>query len=267
MFHPQLGVSLNCISNKLTPEALEVVSRSSIATFEIPSAFFQDDASEELRNMVKEGLQGRIASIHAQFGQRYDFSSLDERVHRKAIAEASKSIDLAIEFGASIVVFHLSAEPIEAAERPARIAQAQKGLAAIEQYGRNVSKKLAFELLPRTCLGNTVEEMLEMLCDCDAQTVGVCLDVNHGMERYQQIAADIRMLGDRLTTLHLSDYDGVDEKHWMPGKGVIDWNSVVNALREINYAGPFNYESTPEGETLEERIGEFEKNFAWLSAF
>ena len=58
----------------------------------------------------------------------------------------------------------------------------------------------------------------------------------------------------------------MDEKQWMPGKGVIDWSSVVSALREINYAGPFNYESTPQVDTLEERIEEFEQNFAWLSA-
>ena len=44
-------------------------------------------------------------------------------------------------------------------------------------------------------------------------------------------------------TLHVSDFDGVDERHWMPGKGIVDWNDVIAALVEVGYEGPFTLNS------------------------
>ena len=37
-------------------------------------------------------------------------------------------------------------------------------------------------------------------------------------------------------------FDGVDERHWMPGKGIVDWNDVIAALVEVGYEGPFTFE-------------------------
>ena len=85
------------------------------------------------------------------------------------------------------------------------------------------------------------------------------------MDRPQDLARAVRQLGDRLITLHLSDYDGIDEKHELPGQGVLDWKSFMQALRDINYGGPFNYECKIEGETVAARIQTLEDNFAWLS--
>ena len=60
-------------------------------------------------------------------------------------------------------------------------------------------------------------------------------------------------VGSRITTLHISDYDGIDERHWLPGveKGVINWNNVVDSLVSIGYEGPFMFESAG---TFEEKI-------------
>jgi sugar phosphate isomerase/epimerase len=43
--------------------------------------------------------------------------------------------------------------------------------------------------------------------------------------------------------LHISDYDGVDERHWLPGQGIINWSEVVESLVSIDYGGPFMFES------------------------
>ena len=50
------------------------------------------------------------------------------------------------------------------------------------------------------------------------------------------------MLGNRVKTLHISDHDYLDEQHWLPGEGKINWKEVVSALKEIGYEGVFNYE-------------------------
>lgn len=43
-------------------------------------------------------------------------------------------------------------------------------------------------------------------------------------------------------TLHVSDYDGIDEKHWLPGQGIVNWPEVIQALIETGYDGPFMME-------------------------
>jgi sugar phosphate isomerase/epimerase len=42
--------------------------------------------------------------------------------------------------------------------------------------------------------------------------------------------------------VHMSDYDFVDEKHWLPGWGDNNWNNIILSLIEAGYDGPFMYE-------------------------
>jgi sugar phosphate isomerase/epimerase len=98
--------------------------------------------------------------------------------------------------------------------------------------------RLAVECLPRTCLGNTSAEMLELV-QAD-ERLGVCCDVNHLLQEKSE--AFIRALGSRIISVHISDYDGLDEKHWMPGEGINDWSAILGALAEAGYEGPFLFE-------------------------
>ena len=269
MYRPRLGVSYNIVADGLDREALEAVRGSRIATVEMPAAFFHPGRTIEQQKVVRETLTAdgdtRVASVHARFGGPFDLSSAEDQVARQAVDEILSSMDLAVALGADIVVVHLSAEPIESHERPDCLARARERLSQIEPRAREAGLRVAPELLPRTCLGNTAEELVELLDALDAKVFGACLDVNHLMDRYEGLPDVVRQLDRRLIALHLSDYDGVDEKHWMPGEGVIDWAAFMAALRTIEYDGPFNYESKPAGATPEERIRDCEENFAWLS--
>jgi hexosaminidase len=111
-----------------------------------------------------------------------------------------------------------------------------------------------------------VEELLTLLARFDPSVFGVCLDTNHLMDRPQTLPQVVHNLGDRLFTLHLSDYDGVDEQHALPGLGVLDWAAFTQALQDIGYTGPFNYECRIDGASVQDRIDTLEQNFAWISA-
>ncbi len=37
-------------------------------------------------------------------------------------------------------------------------------------------------------------------------------------------------------------YDRVNERHWLPGEGVIDWQELLDELKKINYSGVWLYE-------------------------
>lgn len=71
-------------------------------------------------------------------------------------------------------------------------------------------------------------------------SVGICFDTNHMLnEKSEEF---IRTVGNRIRTIHVADYDRVNERHWMPGRGVNDWNAIISALIETGYHGAFMYE-------------------------
>ena len=37
----------------------------------------------------------------------------------------------------------------------------------------------------------------------------------------------------------------MDERHWMPGQGIVEWPKVIDILTRSGYDGPFMYEVTP----------------------
>jgi len=100
---------------------------------------------------------------------------------------------------------------------------------------------LAVECLPRTCLGNTADELLIIVNEVGSG-IGICFDSNHLLkEKPEEFVAKT---GKKIVTVHISDYDGLDEKHWLPGTGVINWTKVVNELVKGGYDGPFMYETS-----------------------
>ncbi len=267
MFEPKLGVSLTTIITELNTEVLCALEASRIETLELKPRLFEVEGGQAKKDAFKEMLRGtgiRVSSIHAPNGEPYDFSVLDEAAYEIALEGIVPSIDLAIDLNAPIIVVHPSDEPIAPADRQARMRQAQKALAQIAQQCREHDKKLVVELLPRTCLANTAEEVLELIEPLDDEVIGVCLDTNHLMDRYRTLPDVVRRLGKSLIALHLSDYDGVDEKHEIPGSGVIDWKAFMGALAEIDYRGPFSYEYICREGKPAERIGSLEANFQWL---
>ena len=269
MFQPELGVSIGVLTQNLTDEWIAALAGSRIRTLEITPYLFGEDRLPTNRAALKTLLRRtpiRVATIHAKAAGEYDFSVLDEQDWRKAVVAFGESLDAAVDLDASIIVVHASGEPIDPAERTRRLAQAKRALAELQPLCKKAGRRIAVELLPRTCLANTVEEVLELIDGLDEDTFGVCLDTNHLMDRHATLSDEVRRLGDRLIATHLSDYHGVDEQHLMPGNGILDWEAFMSALGEIDYAGPFNLESRPEADTPAEGVRCMEECFDRLRA-
>jgi len=272
MFVPKLGVSFHGIWQEVTPEAIHAVAHSEVATLELFAPLFRNDRPAAIAafNGLFASYPVRPMTIHSTFGVEHDLSSLDSATHARALDAVRDGLELAVALGAPMVVIHASSEPIPAVERDARREQTLAVLSEVTDEYRAAGVRGALELLPRTCLCNTLGELTWFLDQLDPAAgspgvYGVCLDVNHAMDRYATLPDMVRTLGPRLFTTHLSDYDGVDEKHWLPGRGIIDWKGLTRALADIDYQGPFNYECASDGQTPAERVRSYEVNFHWLS--
>ncbi len=73
-----------------------------------------------------------------------------------------------------------------------------------------------------------------------------CMDTGHTNKASRfgnpKVGDAIRMLGKRITALHLNDNDTLVDQHKIPMTGTIDWQDTMAALREIGYAGIYNME-------------------------
>ena len=78
-----------------------------------------------------------------------------------------------------------------------------------------------------------------------------CFDTNHLLQEDPLVF--IEALKEKIVTLHVSDYDFINERHWLPGDGLLDWKAVMKKLDEIGYRGVFMYET---GKTKQRADGE-----------
>jgi sugar phosphate isomerase/epimerase len=191
---------------------------------------------------------------------------LEPQPWKYAVSYAVETVKLAAELNIPLLVLHASSEPILPEERHRRLERVIEGLTLIGQNAKTTGRRLAIEYLPRTCLGNSLAELNMLIDRLGDETFGVCLDVNHLMGQHAELPRIVHSLGPRLIATHISDCDEADEKHWLPGKGVLDWPAFMQALREIDYQGPFTYECDIEGDSLAEKLAKLRDNFTWLNS-
>lgn len=95
------------------------------------------------------------------------------------------------------------------------------------------------------CLTGDLDHIVSIVDHLNRSDVGINLDVGHCFfNQDKDIANWIRKLGKRLVTLHLHDNFGHCDDHQTPGMGLIDWGSVMKALKESPYEGPLMMELT-----------------------
>lgn len=188
-------------------------------------------AAAALAAMARDGVVTPV-SAHLPFDR--DISALDDAARKCAVHELAGILqDSDPVLIPRELTLHPSREPNDPAERRRRLEQIRRSLDELLPVAAKTRSRLNLELLSRSCMGNSPEELLELVRGYDDSTVGINVDVNHAMSRYREIPEMIRELGARVHALHLSDYDGVDERHWGIGLGIIDWPRVMRAIDDL----------------------------------
>ncbi|MBE7037406.1 MAG: sugar phosphate isomerase/epimerase [Ruminococcaceae bacterium] len=122
--------------------------------------------------------------------------------------------------------------------RDERMENAKRRLSELAEYANTLGLTIAVETLPRLCLGNSTDEMEELMKANDK--LRICFDVNHIKLGTQK--EFLERLGDKIVTLHISDYIITDD-HFLPFEGNMDWKEFIIALDNANYNGVFMYEA------------------------
>jgi sugar phosphate isomerase/epimerase len=94
-------------------------------------------------------------------------------------------------------------------------------------------------------------EQVEAITRADLP-VAFTFDAFQAGESDVEPAALVRAMGDRLITVHLSDYELSGPRHLPPGAGGLDWPELLGALQDVGYRGPLILEPArvQDGEVL-----------------
>jgi sugar phosphate isomerase/epimerase len=99
----------------------------------------------------------------------------------------------------------------------------------------------ALESHPYRWMRNTAS-MLRLIEHVGSPALGMNFDPSHLFPMGEMPQVVIYELGSRIFHTHMSDNDGASNAHWRPGKGKIDWKSVMQALHAVGYDGVVSIE-------------------------
>jgi len=199
------------------------------------------DKTEPMMRAMKKSIDStdtRVWSVHLPFSKELDISVLNDSLRAQNVAYLSKIIKLCNMYKPKKLVLHPSSEPIGDEEREQRMINSIESISILSEAAEKIGAQLCIENLPRTCLGRNSQEIRRLVEK--HPNVGVCFDTNHLLGETQHDF--IQNVGNKIKTVHVSDYDFVDERHWLPGKGQINWGMLYNDLIKSGYKGVFMFE-------------------------
>lgn len=183
-----------------------------------------------------------VRSVHLPFGEvgvKFSPSSLCDEERAKTLENTKKIIEMLAPCNVEIVVIHGSLG-VDLEDRAKRLDYFVDYLKELCDFCAKYNIKVAVETLKPRCLGNGLSEHLYIMEKTNRENLGICFDSNHLLE--EDNIDFIKGAGKYIITTHLSDFDGIDERHWDPGEGIINWKELVKTLEDNGYNAPYVFE-------------------------
>ena len=95
-------------------------------------------------------------------------------------------------------------------------------------------------IAPKRLYCTSIEELIDLVDSVNG--LGICFDVEHAAIMEMNQIECMKLIGNRLKVLHVSDYLNVKDIHLLPYMGKSNWKEIMEGLRIVNYDGLFNFE-------------------------
>ena len=243
------------------PERLKMIKDSG---FDATCLWWEDETypkiivADDMPNMVLDhGLF--IDNIHCPYKDVNDLWSQDFSIRNRSIDTYYRYIDTCAKHNIPHMIMHATDEGYECN----KMSRGVDSLTAIVKRAEVSGIKVAVE--------NTRDyEIIDLLLnEIDSKTLGICYDSSHDWIYGQSEGDLLDKWKSRLFCTHLSDNNRVEDKHWIPGDGEVQWNKIMpNILgstiecitlelmsSKANISEPTQYLATAY-KRLEEMIGE-----------
>lgn len=199
---------------------------------------------------LAESLGCKFRYAHVPFGypapeDEQGWKDFDYRVRR--------ALEACAELGVEWTAIHPYDMAIPQYDAEAAHERSMKHLTPYAHLAQELGVGIAVEnmvdrvLVPYRRYCSTAENLKAVIDDLRREVgsdryVGACLDTGHanacGLNHY----AAVKVLGSRLKMLHVNDNNGLADDHVPICAGTVIWENLMKGLREVEFAGDFNYE-------------------------
>jgi sugar phosphate isomerase/epimerase len=237
-------------------KAMEEVSKVGFSALEMELMAGNREYIEGWRRVIQksEALNLKIPSIMAV---TYEMFSLDHDMQKQSIIDFTKICDMVHEIGADLVTncFYLPPEltPAEKTELyhggPPKNIYIPDGFTWESLYEVIIKQLTSCALIARERdldfamelragdIVSSVDGLVNIFKQCDVPNMGVVLDTAHIHATKEYLELAILKFGKYIKLVHLSDNDGTQAYHLMPGKGTIEFDKIIKRLKSIGYSG------------------------------
>lgn len=185
-------------------------------------------------------------------------SGTDQRSH--LLASYRQAIDAFALLGGGIMVTHDIAIPDSSSpDHEQKRGGLIQNLAEICDYAGEHGVRIAIENLTNGYFSDPAN-LIAVVDEIAVDNLGICIDTGH-RNMHGDPAEALRLVGDRLYTVHIHDNHGAKDEHLLPTRGTIDWSATFGALSDIHYSGVFVYELS-----RGEDVAQVPQNYAQISA-
>ncbi|HEY4388642.1 MAG TPA: sugar phosphate isomerase/epimerase family protein [Ktedonobacteraceae bacterium] len=224
---------------------------------EILDTYYTPTTIRELRNVA----QGEGIEISEFVSTPHGLANADKAKREQAVEHFKRTAEVAVGLGTKIVN-SVSVYPFELhfpwiTDRP-HLQEFKVDIPPGLDWQRNwedyvestrqcaviceqANLKFALEPHPFRYMSNTAS-MLRLIEHVNSDALGMNFDPSHLFPVGEIPHLVIYQLGKRIFHCHFSDNDGTTNVHWRPGKGKIDWEAVLHALRDTGYDGVISLE-------------------------
>ena len=172
-----------------------------------------------------------------------DISLADAADRAKGMAWHHDWISRAAEAGAVAYTGAIYGHPGRVEKRPVQpdeLRRAADGLHALAEHAASCRTVLAIEPMShfRTHLVNTPAQAMRLIELADHPNLRVLIDTYHVVTEVRDFASAVKTAAGRLWGIHACEND-----RGVPGGGIVPWNTIFDALREIRFDGYIILES------------------------
>ncbi len=195
-----------------------------------------------------ESLGVHFQQAHAPFPTTRGQEDYDTQAFQKIL----RAMEIAALLGAENIVVHPVTHMYYAKYREAlfqkSVALYRELIPYCQKFGirvctENMWDRDAYKVIRDSLLARP-EEFVAILEALDSPWIGGCLDLGHTALVGQDPATVVRCMGKKhLQCLHVHDVDGLHDSHTMPFLAKLDWNSITQALGQVDYQGALTFEA------------------------
>ncbi len=184
-----------------------------------------------------------FASPGGAWPQQDDISLEDPASRAAGLRFHRQMLELSAEMGATAYCGAIYGHPGTVPRRfpaPDELKRAAEGLADLAGYAQSLGLKVVIEPMShfRTHLINTPQQALRLLELAGHPNLAMLLDTYHMVPDIRDFGAAFRSAAGWLWGVHACEND-----RGAPGEGLVPWDEVFGALKEINFTGPVLMES------------------------